>query len=350
MPRLSLKIMLIFYLNVKNIDESTIYYENNANITKSKMVDKLTPIPNEELKIGKKLYKIYETLGKGTYGSVVKGVDYNDKRNIVAIKKIKLEGETEGVPATALREMAILKGLKHDNIVKLLDIELVNDQISLCLEYIKHDLSKYWDLKFDKSSPDLKLIKIVMFQIFAGCDYLHANKILHRDLKPQNILIREEDHKVKIADFGLSRTYTVPIKNYTKEILTLWYRSPELILGAEYYSTAIDIWSIGCIMAELFMKKPLFKGDSEIGQLFKIYEVLGTPNEKELPGFKTYPLFRKEFPYHPDNNLKNVLLKANIPKDGVDLICKMLMYDSTKRISCKDALKHKFFEELYIKK
>ena len=344
--------ILIYYLKGTFNYVFSIYLKFNVELRKSKMVERLNSnLTNDEyITIGKKKYKIYETLGKGTYGSVVRGVDVTDKRVVVAIKKIKLEGEVEGIPATALREISILKGLKHDNIVKILDIELVDDQISLGLEYIKYDLSKFWDAKFDKITPDFKLIKIIMFQIFAGCDYLHANKILHRDLKPQNILIKEEDNKVKIADFGLSRSYSVPIKNYTKEILTLWYRSPELILGADYYSTGIDIWSIGCIMVELFTKRPFFKGDSEIGQLFKIYEVLGTPNEKDLPGFKSYPYFKKEYPYHPDNNLSNVLLKANIPKDAIDLISKMLIYDSTKRISCKDALKHKFFDELYIVK
>jgi serine/threonine protein kinase len=239
------------------------------------MVEKLySNLTNEYITISNTEYQICETLGEGAYANVVKGVHKTDK-TVVAIKMIKLEGKVEGIPATALREITILSRSNHNNIVKMLGFELADNQILLCLEYIKHDLSKFWDAKFDKITPDLKLIKIIMFQIFDGCNYLHTNKILHRDLKPQNILIKEKDNEVKIADFGLSRSYSVPIRNYTNEVLSLWYRSPELILGADYYSTGIDIWSIGCIMVELFTKKPFFKSDSEIGQLFKIYKVLG---------------------------------------------------------------------------
>jgi len=126
-----------------------------------------------------------------------------------------------------------------------------------------HDLKKFLDTTFkpkDKEVP-LDFVKSIMYQILKGVEFLHSRKVLHRDLKPQNILI-DEKLRVKIADFGLSRTYSIPIRQYTKEVLTLWYRAPELILGINEYSTGIDMWSVGCIFAELFFKKPFFTGDS----------------------------------------------------------------------------------------
>lgn len=289
---------------------------------------------NKELEINGTFYEICEILGQGACGTVVKCINFMGE--IVAIKIIK--EEQEGVPVTALREIVNLKSLKHDNIVKLLGFELLNNQTLLCLEYIKYDLCKYCQI----FSPKLEPIEHIMFQIFTACDHIHGNKIFHRDLKPQNILITGDD-RVKIADFGHSRTYTVPINKYSKRISTLWYKSPELFLGAEHYSTGVDIWSIGCIMAELFMKKPLFKGNSCVRQLDNICKILGTPNENSLPGFTTFPNFNTELPDHPKSHLKNILTKANIPKNGVDLICKMLIYDPTRRISCKNALEHEFF-------
>lgn len=292
---------------------------------------------------GNSTYLVKEQLGKGTYGAVVRAINTTTKE-VVAIKKIKLDVETEGIPATTLREIAILKNFQHENIVKLLHLDLSDKKIMLCLEYVKYDLKKYWDLHYKTATPNLNFIKNVMFQIIKGVDYLHSKKILHRDLKPQNVLISEDDLRVKIADFGLSRTYSIPIRNYTKEVLTLWYRAPELILGAEYYSTGIDMWSIGCIFGELLLKAPLFAGDSEINQLFKIFKLLGSPNEDNLPGYKTFPLFKVEFPYWDQGTgLENKLKGTCIDKDGIDLLSKMLYYNPSKRISCKDALRHPFF-------
>lgn len=291
---------------------------------------------------GNNTYILKEQLGKGTYGSVIKA--YNQKNlEIVAIKKIKLDVDTEGIPATALREIAILKNLQHNNIVKLLHLDLTDKKILLCLEFIKNDLKKYLDLNYKDKYPKIETIKIIMNQIIKGMDFLHGKKILHRDLKPQNILI-DDDLKVKIADFGLSRTYSIPIRNYTKEVLTLWYRAPELILGADYYSTGIDMWSIGCIFGELLLKKPLFIGDSEINQLFKIFEILGSPNEDSLPGYKSFPLFKNEFPFWEKvEGLESKLKGTYASEEALDLLKKMLLYNPSKRISCKDALKHPFF-------
>jgi serine/threonine protein kinase len=289
---------------------------------------------------GSDIYTYKETLGKGTYGTVVRAVCKSTKKEI-AIKKIKLDVESEGIPATTLREISILKHYVHPNIVKLLHLNLSDKKILLCLEYMEYDLKKLWD---KEKNIDIEKIKYIMYQILKGVDYLHSKKILHRDLKPQNILI-DSNYIVKIADFGLSRTYSIPIKAYTREVLTLWYRAPELILGAEYYSTGIDMWSIGCIFGELFLKKPLFTGDAEITQLFKIFEILGSPSEETLPGYKTFPNFDNSFPFFDKGIGLHVKLNNTvINSEGIDLLSQMLHYNPAKRISCKDALKHSFFQ------
>jgi len=303
---------------------------------------------NQKLyQFGSSTYEVLEQLGKGTYGSVVRAINTKTKED-VAIKKIKLDVETEGIPATALREIAILKHFQHQNIVKLQHLSLCDKKILLCLEYLEYDLKKFWDMNFKgEEKVKIELVKSILYQIIRGTDFLHSKKILHRDLKPQNILV-DKNIKIKLADFGLSRTYSIPIRPYTKEVLTLWYRAPELILGAEYYSTGIDVWSIGCIFAELLLKKPLFVGDSEISQLFKIFEVFGNPTEDSLPGYKTFPYFKSEFPFYDrGTGLEERLKNTVINKEGIDLISKMLVYNPSKRISCREALKHSFFNGVY---
>ena len=186
-----------------------------------------------------------------------------------------------------------------------------------------------------------------MYQIIKATDFLHSHKILHRDLKPQNILVKEGNFLVKLADFGLSRVYSIPIRPYTREVLTLWYRAPEMMLGMCNYSTGLDIWSIGCMFGELFLKKPLFVGDSEIDQLFKIMQVFGTFNEDILPGYKSFPFYNQEFPFWKPKGLRNYLVENTqvlFDEQALDLIEKMLVIDPIKRISCREMISHPFFD------
>lgn len=289
-----------------------------------------------------KQFQAVEKLGKGTYGSVYKAVRLGGEP--VAIKKIKLDVESEGIPSTALREIAILKKMNHPNIVRILDLALTERNIELCLEYCHYDLKKFIDYyKDDSKVYNQNLIKFVMYQILKATDFLHSKKILHRDLKPQNILICDKTYVTKIADFGLSRVYSIPIRHYTKEVLTLWYRAPELMLGMNQYSTGLDMWSIGCIFGELYTKRPLFQGDSEVDQLFKIFQVFGTPNEAILPGIKKFPDYNDQFPVWEGKGLTRYVYEkcdSKMDREAYDLLEKMLAIDPIKRITAKEAMLH----------
>ncbi len=186
-----------------------------------------------------------------------------------------------------------------------------------------------------------------MQQLLKGIAFCHGHRVLHRDLKPQNLLI-DKAGVLKLADFGLARAFGVPVRTYTHEVVTLWYRAPEILLGGKQYSTPVDIWSIGCIFAEMITRTPLFPGDSEIDQLFRIFRLLGTPNETIWPGVSQYPDYKSTFPQWQQQALGKVI--KDVDPLGLDLLGKMLAYEPSKRISARDALKHPYFDDLNSKR
>ena len=186
-------------------------------------------------------------------------------------------------------------------------------------------------------------VQSFMYQLIRGIYFCHSHRVLHRDLKPQNLLI-DNNRSVKLADFGLARAFNTPINTLTHEVVTLWYRAPEVLLGASQYSTPLDVWSMGCIFAELATGKPLFPSDSEIDQLYKIFQALGTPTEKNWPGVSTLPYYKPTFPKWAGNHLK--VLVPTLDPLGLDLLCKMLIYNPSERISAKAALEHPYFADL----
>ena len=285
-------------------------------------------------------YTKVEKVGEGTYGVVYK-CRVKDTNDFVALKKIRLENEDEGIPSTSIREISILKQLRHPNIVYLIDLIHGEKKLYLVFEYMDHDLKKFLDINNGPLTPEL--VKSYLFQILIAINFCHSKRILHRDLKPQNLLI-DKDGIIKVADFGLARSFGVPIKTLTHEILTLWYRAPEILLGQKEYSTPVDMWSIGLIFYEMAHRKPLFAGDCEIDQIFKIFQMFGTPNEKTWPGITKLPEFKLTFPQFKGKGIN--AYNRNIDNVGLDLLSKMIQLDPSKRISAKQALQHPYFNDL----
>ncbi|XP_055304907.1 cyclin-dependent kinase 1-like [Sitodiplosis mosellana] len=281
-----------------------------------------------------------EKIGEGTYGVVYKGKN-RQTGQIVAMKKIRLEADDEGIPSTAIREISLLKELKHPNIVKLEDVLMEENRLYLIFEFLSMDLKKYMDTLPQDKLMKPELVRSYLYQISAAMLFCHQRRILHRDLKPQNLLINR-DGVIKIADFGLGRAFGIPVRVYTHEIVTLWYRAPEILLGSQRYSCHVDIWSIGCIFAEMATRKPLFQGDSEIDQLFRMFRILKTPTEDIWPGVTSLPDYKESFPCWTQKQLRDQV--KVIDSAGYDLLDQMLTYNPVHRISAKRILEHKFFE------
>ena len=284
-------------------------------------------------------YERIAKIGEGTYGVVYKARDKITNK-FVALKKIRLESEDEGVPSTAIREIALLKELRHENVVCLMTVVHTEHKLFLVFEHLDQDLKHYMDNLIEPMRLDL--VKSYLKQMLEGIAYCHSNRILHRDLKPQNLLINAKG-VLKLADFGLARAFGVPVRAYTHEVVTLWYRSPEILLGATHYSTPVDLWSIGCIFAEMAKGSPLFPGDSEIDQLFRIFRTKGTPTETIWPGVNEIPDMKDKFPKWVPQNLARIVSRLN--EKGADLFSKMLIFSPSKRISALKALRHPYFAD-----
>ncbi|KAH8021518.1 hypothetical protein HPB51_015914 [Rhipicephalus microplus] len=284
-------------------------------------------------------YVIMEKIGEGTYGVVYKA-KCKATNKIVAIKKIRVENGDEGVPATTIREVALLRELKHENIVRLIDVIMPPSKaIHLVFEYMTMDLRKLLDTQAKNKTLDGAVVKKYLGQIVDAILFCHRRRVLHRDLKPANVLI-DDNGGLKVADFGLCRAFTLPVGIFTHEVVTLWYRAPEILLGASRYSTPVDVWSIGCIFFELLTGKTLFRGDSEIDQLFRIFRVLGTPTVNKWPEVTQLPNYKPTFPVWRKNIVAELLPEVDC--EVVDLLQKMLIYSPGERISAKGAAAHPY--------
>eukprot|EP00792_Barthelona_sp_PAP020_P005245 TRINITY_DN2565_c0_g2_i1.p1 TRINITY_DN2565_c0_g2~~TRINITY_DN2565_c0_g2_i1.p1 ORF type:complete len:296 (+),score=74.31 TRINITY_DN2565_c0_g2_i1:219-1106(+) len=287
-------------------------------------------------------YHRQEVVGEGTYGVVYRAMHRSTGR-IVALKQIRLlDDADEGVPCTALREIAVLKQVSsHPNIVDLISIIHSDNQLYLVFEFLNQDLRKH--IERTPNGLSAALVKSYLYQIVRGLNFCHARRVYHRDLKPQNILVDREGN-VKLGDFGLARGHDVPLSIYTHEVVTLWYRPPELLLGARYYHGALDVWSVGCIFAEMVTGNPLFAGDSQINMLHLIFQILGSPNEDSWPGITSLEYFSYSFPQFIGKGLEFVC--PQLEPAGIDLMKKMLTLDPAQRISCKAALDHPYFDDV----
>lgn len=375
--------------------------------------------PNVEID-GK--YKQLEKLGKGTYATVYTGINKKTGQ-LVALKEIKLDPE-EGTPSTAIREISLMKELKHENIVRLYDVIHTEEKLTLVFEKMDNDLRKYMDLVYkercriynsmnsnnnypvnsslvppevsvlrnedtsdishdnnnsnppstidggNSTSPkdslsnglenvpkglDPSLVKFFAYQLLNGTNFCHENKILHRDLKPQNLLINK-NLQLKLGDFGLARAFGLPVSSFSSDVVTLWYRSIDVLLGSKSYFTSIDTWSIGCIIAEMISGVPLFKGANDDDQIIKIFEVLGYPRERDtnftgwfnnLPKYNAESWNVKRLGIDIFESLANKLnLDMQADYLTLDLLVNLLRLDPNQRLSTLEALQHPYFNDL----
>ena len=268
---------------------------------------------------------------------------------IVALKRIRLDTEEEGVPCTAIREISLLKELRHENIVKLLDVCHSEKKLTLVFEFLEMDLKRFMDK--ESNNLDAATVQHFLRDLLRGVQFCHARNVLHRDLKPQNLLI-SRDKDLKLADFGLGRAFGIPVKKFTHEVVTLWYRSPDVLLGSTQYGTPVDIWSIGCIFAEMATGTPLFAGKSDADQLLRIFRFLGTPNNSNWPSMHHYPnstnmLSKPELLQNQDPECFR-LFEASVGfeklgREGIDLLLALLRYEPSERITATQALQHPYF-------
>merc|ERR1711874_121167 len=289
-------------------------------------------------------YRELNAIGTGAYGTVYKAEDLKNNE-IVAMKKVRIALTEDGVPMSVLREISLLRHLgkyNHPNIVRLVDIchgpryerEMV---LYLVFEHVDQDLNAYLE-RCPPPGLGAEKIKDLMWQILCGVDFLHSHRIVHRDIKPQNILL-SNGGTLKLADFGLARIYDFNAL-LTSTVVTLWYRAPEVLLGTTY-ATPVDIWSCGCIFAELYRKSPLFPGKYETDQLAKIFQVLGTPPASAWP--EDSPVLRNNFVNHQPRNLEDLV--PEIDPLALDLLEKMLLFDPKARMTAQGALAHPYFSD-----
>lgn len=289
-------------------------------------------------------FRVVEKLGEGTYGKVYKAIS-NSNDQEYALKRMKINYEEEGVPATAIREVSLLKECDHPNVIRLHEVIALPNALYLVFEFLDMDLRAF--LRRHGPYSDPFALKNAAYQCVCGTAFCHGIRILHRDLKPQNVLVDATGQRLKIADFGLARAFSVPLRAYTHEVVTLWYRAPEILLGQSKYATPTDIWSLGCIIGEMATGHAVFPGDSEIDTIFKIFRTLGTPNEEVWPGVSTLRDFTEEFPkWHSSELCELGRAGPSLGPEGLDLVKQCFRYDPVSRPSARQMVQHCFYNDL----
>ncbi|KAJ9521222.1 hypothetical protein QJQ45_022940 [Haematococcus lacustris] len=350
-------------------------------------------------------YEVLSKAGEGTYGVVYKCVAWRlqavsraDPSHLVAIKEMRHDEQEEGVPSSALREISLLLDLDHTNVVRLFEVfnDLRQHRLYLVFEFLDVDLYRLMQAGANpvafRTDPRLvkvgirdqdpaggchpacsrtlhtlytdtlrrlqpsKAVSYYTWQILQGLHYLHKRRVLHRDLKPQNLLISRRGNTLKLADFGLARAMGVPVRYLSPEVVTIWYRAPELLMGSKVYTAAVDIWSVGCIFAELTSIKPLLPGLKEIDQLNRIFQLCGTPVRLTGRGSAVWLGPELLLPYHttadmtwhsfcPTCRLMAELLTP-CAAAGLHLLRSMLTLDPSQRITTQAALSHPYFTDI----
>lgn len=301
--------------------------------------------------MGEALYETQKKIGKGAYGEVYRA--RNRQTNIpVALKVIKLSSEENGIPVTAIREISLLRELQHENIISLFDVFHSEGSLTLVFECMDGDLNDYLRAK---GGLDAQTIRSFMFQLLSGVAHCHERQIWHRDLKPQNLLLRsisnpEPSIQLKLADFGLARSCGISVRKLTPDVVTLWYRAPDVLGGSEHYTCSLDLWSCGAILAEMVTGKVFLRGADVPEQLRLIFSMLGrptletwrsigsAPNQKvlELAIGAADPAMLIDF---------NTVFGRKIGPAGVDLLRRLLCYEPSARPTANEALCHPFITD-----
>ncbi|KAI0642551.1 kinase-like protein [Trametes meyenii] len=311
-------------------------------------------------------YSILGFISSGTYGRVYKARSKEEDGRIHAIKKFKPDKEGDvvtytGISQSAIREIALNREISHENVVALKEVILEDKSIYMVFEYAEHDFLQvinHHSQALYRTSIAQPVLKSLTFQLLNGLQYLHDAHIIHRDLKPANILVTSTG-VVKIGDLGLARlTHSplLPLFRGDKVVVTIWYRAPELLLGANHYNKAVDMWAVGCVVAELASLRPIFKGEEakidpkknvpfQKDQLLKIFEVLGTPTERDWPKIIVLPEFENMKRLDRYTNRLAEWCQSRIRSYGADLLARLFAYDPDKRLTAAEALQHRWFQE-----
>lgn len=297
-------------------------------------------------------YKICNKLASGTYGTVFRAIDRKSKSQ-VALKKIKMDQTRDGFPITSLRELSLLQECDHVNVVEAREIVVSKKTIRdvyMVMDFCDHDLSAIQKIKPQPFIPSE--LKCVLQQLLRGVEHMHANWMIHRDLKPSNLLLTSKGI-LKICDFGMARRYGSPIEAYTPNCCTLWYSSPEMLLKANTYDQKIDMWALGCIMAELVIGRALFKANNDLQQINNFCKVLGTPTEASYPGWNQLEMVKKwEFKMEQRSLHKlfhgagpTLTRSCNLTSQGFALLESLLHWDPQQRLNASESLDHQWFME-----
>ncbi|PWN19572.1 Pkinase-domain-containing protein [Microstroma glucosiphilum] len=299
-------------------------------------------------------YEKLNHIEEGTYGVVFRA-RHRVTGEVVALKKLKMDRETNGFPITSLREIRTLMMAQHENVVRVKEVVVGETltQIFIVFEFVEHDIKTL--LTAGEVHFTLSEIKTLLHQLLSAVSLLHSQWIIHRDLKTSNLLMNNRG-QLKLADFGLARLYgDPPMDDYggmTSLVVTLWYRAPELLLGAKEYDTAIDMWSVGCIFAEFLKSEPLFTGKNESDQLYQIFSLLGRPTSSSYPPLSSLSTSSSTSKLLRSSSFSSIqpysTLRASFPfltSQGQDLLSRLLTYDPARRITAQQALQHPWFTE-----
>lgn len=280
-------------------------------------------------------------VGAGTYGKVFKAIHIYT-RDKVALKKIRMEGERDGYPITAVREIRLLQHLRHKHVVALQEVMVEKNDCFMVFEYMAHDLTGLINHPTFTLTAAHK--KNLAYQLFDGLEFLHRRGVLHRDIKAANILVSNTG-QLKYADFGLARFYTKSRQlDYTNRVITIWYRPPELLLGETQYGPAVDVWSAACVFMEMFTRKAIFPGEGgELSQLEKVYGVLGTPTRAEWPGIADLPWFELMQPATRRPRQLDAMFTSLLSPAALELIKWCFKYDPEQRPTAEEVLQHEYF-------